>query len=519
MFATKFKIRQSLSLKVLLTSVAFAIVIASVIGISVHNRVASTIINEKIAISKVETANALYLAQGHFNIARFQNDAGLNKVVQDFITSSREDGSLSGRETVILPFARSGNEPIIYQTVPTLLVLDSIPDSFREQVRQSDQVLDKRVTIRYSDGNQYPGFLIGGKLNIPRTGVYEIYYLFKLNAQYDSISVITWTLLAAGFLLVLLIGLSTQFVIRQVVAPVKQAAAVAEKFTQGDLTSRMSVSSEDELASLGNSFNEMAVSIQQQIVRLENLSMLQQRFVSDVSHELRTPLTTLRMAAEVIYQQKENFDPNIARSSELLINQIDRFELLLSDLLEVSRFDAEAASLGVVTFDVAHLLQKTVDYLHPSKSTLFEIDSPGKPIQIEGDPRRIERILRNLITNAVDHGEGKSVKIQIRESENEVAIGVRDYGLGFDEADAPFLFDRFWRADPSRARSSGGTGLGLSIALEDAKLHQGQLLAWGKPQLGAHFVLTLPKRHGNSVQSFPIPLTPTDIFSTVSKSS
>jgi two-component system sensor histidine kinase MtrB len=517
MFAGKFKLRKSLSLKVLLTSVAFAILIATVIGISVHNRVASTIINEKIAISKVETSNALFLAQGHFNIARFQNDAGLNKVVQDFITSSREDGSLSGRETVILPFARSGNEPIIYQTVPTLLVLDSIPNEFREQVRQSDEILDKRITIRYSNGDEYPGFLIGGKLNIPRTGVYEIYYLFKLSAQYDSISVITWTLFGAGLLMVLLIGLSTQFVIRQVVAPVQQAAAVAEKFTQGDLTSRMSVSSEDELASLGKSFNEMAVSIQQQIARLENLSMLQQRFVSDVSHELRTPLTTLRMAAEVIYQQKENFDPTIARSSELLINQIDRFELLLSDLLEVSRFDAEAASLGVVTFDISNLVRKTVDYLHPSKSAIFEIDASSKSIQIEGDPRRIERILRNLITNAVDHGEGRGVRIQVRESENEVAIGVRDYGLGFNEEDAPYLFDRFWRADPSRARSSGGTGLGLSIALEDAKLHQGQLLAWGKPNQGAHFVLTLPKRHGNSVQSFPIALTPDNLFSTADK--
>lgn len=514
MFAGKFKIRQSLSLKVLLTSVGFAIIIAAVIGVSVHNRVATTIINEKIAISKVETSNALFLAQGHFNIARFQNDSGLNKVVQEFITSSREDGSLSGRETVILPFAKSGNEPIVYQTVPTLLVLDSIPESFREQVRKSEEILDEQVTIRYSNGDQYPGFLIGGKLNIPRTGIYEIYYLFKLNAQYDSISVITWTLLGAGLLLVLLIGLSTQFVIRQVVAPVQQAAAVAEKFTQGDLTSRMSVSSEDELASLGKSFNEMAVSIQQQIVRLENLSMLQQRFVSDVSHELRTPLTTLRMAAEVIYQQKESFDPNISRSSELLINQIDRFELLLSDLLEVSRFDAEAASLGVVTFDISNLLQKTVDYLHPSKSALFEIDSSNKTMQIEGDPRRIERILRNLITNAVDHGEGKSIKVAIRESENEIAIGVRDYGLGFAEGDAPYLFDRFWRADPSRARTSGGTGLGLSIALEDAKLHQGQLLAWGKPGQGAHFVLTLPKHHGDSVQSFPITLVPDTLFST-----
>jgi two-component system sensor histidine kinase MtrB len=279
----------------------------------------------------------------------------------------------------------------------------------------------------------------------------------------------------------------------------------------------MSISSDDELATLGKSFNEMAVSIQQQIIRLENLSMLQQRFVSDVSHELRTPLTTLRMAAEVIYEQKGSFDPNIARSSELLINQIDRFELLLSDLLEVSRFDAEAAALGVVTFDICGLTKQTVDFLHPSKSTLFQVIAPDGPIQVEGDPRRIERILRNLITNAVDHGEGKKIKVSIAESDKEVAIGVRDYGLGFNEEDAPYLFDRFWRADPSRARSSGGTGLGLSIAIEDAKLHQGQLLAWGMPNQGAHFVLTIPKLNGDSVQSFPIALIPDDLVLTVNR--
>jgi two-component system sensor histidine kinase MtrB len=223
------------------------------------------------------------------------------------------------------------------------------------------------------------------------------------------------------------------------------------------------------------------------------------------------------MAAEVIYEQKGNFDTKVARSSELLINQIDRFELLLSDLLEVSRFDAQAASLGVVTFDISNLVRKTVDYLHPSKSTLFEVLTPPEPVEVEGDPRRIERILRNLISNAVDHGEGKKVLVQIKTSDNEVAIGVRDYGLGFNAEDAPYLFDRFWRADPSRARTSGGSGLGLSIALEDAKLHQGQLLAWGKPKQGAHFVLTLPKLHGNSVQSFPISLEPVDLISTANK--
>ena len=399
MLISKIKIKQSLSLKVLSSSIAFSILISLVIGFTLHNRVASTIINEKIAISKVETSNALYLAQGHFNIARFQNDAGLKKVVTDFITSSREDGSLSGRETVILPVTNNSKAQDIYQTVPTLLVLDSIPDSFREQVRTSDAVLDKRTTIRYSDGNEYPGFLIGGKLNIPRTGVYEIYYLFKLNAQYNSISTITWILFFAGFLLVMLIALSTHFLIRQVVSPVQQAAAVAEKFTKGDFSSRMAISTQDEIATLGKSFNEMAASIQEQIYRLENLSLLQQRFVSDVSHELRTPLTTLRMAAEVIYEQKTSFDPNIARSSELLVNQIDRFELLLSDLLEVSRFDAEAASLGAVEFDVTGLVRKTVEYLHPTKASLFDVSAPLDPIKIEADPRRIERIFYKSIGN------------------------------------------------------------------------------------------------------------------------
>ena len=217
------KIKQSLSLKVLITNILFAFLIVTVVGVLVHNQISATFINEKVAISKVETRNALTLAQGHFNIARFQDDSGLNKVVQDFITSSREDGSLSGRETVILPISESKKSKI-YQTVPTLLVLDSIPEDFREKVRENKEVLDKRITIRYSDGKEFPGFLIGGKLNIPRSGEYEIYYLFKLTAQFQSISYITWILIFTGLLIVLLIGLSTQFVIRQVVSPVKTAA-------------------------------------------------------------------------------------------------------------------------------------------------------------------------------------------------------------------------------------------------------------------------------------------------------
>jgi two-component system sensor histidine kinase MtrB len=515
MLNVKSKFKHSLSFKVLVTSTSLAILIISTVGFVIHNRISSIIINEKISISKIETRNALQLAQTRFNSANLKSDESLSQAIQQFIASSEEDGLISGRETILLPLSKDNKASNIYQTGTTLLVLNSIPNNFREKTKASKEITVEKTSVRYSTGISFPGFIIGSTISIPKTGVYEIYYIFKLDKQFQTINQLEVILIFGGVLLILLIGLSTQFVIRQVISPVQAAASVAEKFTQGDLASRMKISDSTEFASLGNSFNEMAVSIQQQIYRLENLSMLQQRFVSDVSHELRTPLTTLRMAAEVIYQGKDNFDPNIARSSELLINQIDRFELLLSDLLEVSRFDAEAASIDLTTFNIVNLVKKTVDYLHPSKATKLIIDSPNKLIQIQADQRRIERILRNLISNALDHSEGKNVKVRIAESDNEVAVSVRDFGLGFNEEDAPFLFDRFWRADPSRDRTRGGSGLGLSIALEDTKLHQGQLLAWGSPHQGAHFVLTLPKNHGTLVQSFPIALIPEDKLSTV----
>ena len=515
MLDVKSKFKHSLSFKVLVTSTLLAILIISTVGFVIHNRISSIIINEKISISKIETKNALQLAQTRFNSANLKSDESLSKAIQQFIASSEEDGLISGRETILLPLSKDNKVSNIYQTGTTLLVLNSIPNNFREKTKASKEIIVERTSVKYSTGISFPGFIIGSKINIPKTGVYEIYYIFKLDKQFQTINQLEVILIFGGVLLILLIGLSTQFVIRQVISPVQAAASVAEKFTQGDLSSRMKISDSTEFASLGNSFNEMAVSIQQQIYRLENLSMLQQRFVSDVSHELRTPLTTLRMAAEVIYQGKDNFDPSIARSSELLINQIDRFELLLSDLLEVSRFDAEAASIDITTFNIVNLVKKTVDYLHPSKASKLIIDSLSESIPIQADQRRIERILRNLISNAIDHGEGKSIKVRIAESDNEVAVSVRDFGLGFNEEDAPFLFDRFWRADPARARTRGGSGLGLSIALEDTKLHQGQLLAWGSPHQGAHFVLTLPKNHGTLVQSFPIALIPEDKLSTV----
>jgi len=276
----------------------------------------------------------------------------------------------------------------------------------------------------------------------------------------------------------------------------------------------MKVVSQDEIATLGTAFNEMAESLEKQIARLENLSRVQQRFVSDVSHELRTPLTTLRMASEVINASRDAFDPVVARSTELLVAQLDRFERLLEDLLEVSRFDAEVAVIEAVDFDIVLLANRCAQDLGlvaKEKSTDLRIYSIAESVTVKADIRRVERILRNLFSNAIDHAEEKPVAITIVASEHDVAVGVRDHGIGLDENALTRVFDRFWRADPSRARTRGGTGLGLSIALEDARLHNGELEAWGRPGKGAHFVLTLPRQTRQGIESRLIKLIPDDV--------
>jgi len=220
------------------------------------------------------------------------------------------------------------------------------------------------------------------------------------------------------------------------------------------------------------------------------------------------------MASEVLYSARASFEPSVARSAELLVAQIDRFELLLEDLLEVSRFDAEVAVLEGVEFDLEALLSRSIEDLAlvaQEHKTQLLLESDFEPIFIKADIRRVERILRNLMSNAIDHAEGKPVEITIVASDNEVAVGVRDFGIGIDKNSLSRVFDRFWRADPSRARTRGGTGLGLSIALEDARLHNGELDAWGRPGKGAHFVLTLPRNYGNQIERRLIAIEPKDL--------
>ena len=358
-----------------------------------------------------------------------------------------------------------------------------------------------------SSAHPVPGLLVGA----PFGSVYELYYFFPLAAQQQTIASIQQSLLVAGIAVVFLLAAVAWLVTRWVIIPVRLAAQGARRLSAGELDERMDVRGSDELALLATSFNEMAASLQEKLAELEDLSQVQRQFVSDVSHELRTPLTTIRIASDVLFGAKEAMDQAAARSAELLQSQLERFESLLTDLLEISRYDANAATLDAEPVDVCTIVLQSADVaqqLAERRGTKIEFRLPAEPCIAEVDRRRVERILRNLLQNAVEHGENKDTVVTAAMDSAAVAITVRDFGVGLHPGEEQLVFDRFWRADPARARTSGGTGLGLAIALEDARLHGGWLEAWGEPGRGSVFRLTLPRVAGGQLQGSPLPISP-----------
>ena len=507
------KVRNSLAFKVILSTVILSMGVVWITGSALNSRLSSGIKEVNLNSAVVEARSTIFTADYRFLLAQGEKDAIVQKVVDDVISSATTITSNENTREVVFIRSIGNTKAKNYEIASNLLDPKSIPASLSARVRQGKDVTFQYTTMHYLSGISVPGLAIGQKVQIPNAGQYEMYIVFSLANQEKTLNLINTYLLIAGIVLLLLITLITWVVVRQVVKPVREAAQIAAEFTAGDFRQRMKVYSQDEISTLGNAFNEMAESLEQQIARLENLSRVQQRFVSDVSHELRTPLTTLRMASEVIHSSKDTFDPTVTRSAELLVGQLDRFERLLEDLLEVSRFDAEVAVLEAVDFDIVQLVNRCAEDLAlvaKGRKTQIFVKSSEPAVMIKADIRRVERILRNLLANAIDHAEEVQIDVQIEASEHDVAVGVRDYGVGLDESALTRVFDRFWRADPSRARTRGGTGLGLSIALEDARLHNGELEVWGRPGRGAHFVVTLPRKTWESIDRRLIQLQPED---------
>lgn len=392
------------------------------------------------------------------------------------------------------------------------------PELQARVVEFDDRQAWQSVALPVADGGEVPGIIVGQQLQVPEAGAFAIYFAYDLGDADQTLVFVQRTLWIAGIGLVAIVAAISWIVLRAVSTPIVQAAETSARLAAGDLGVRLEVHGEDELATLGRSFNAMADSIESQIKELGELSMVQQRFVSDVSHELRTPLTTIRLAADMLNDQREEFDPTTARTAELLHAQVQRFETLLSDLLEISRYDAGSVQLELEATSLTHLAEDIIEQMRPlaeGHGTELRLVAPGGYSPVDMDPRRVRRVLRNLIGNAIEHGEGRPVVVTVDSNQHAVAAGVRDFGLGMQPADAERVFDRFWRADPSRQRTIGGTGLGLSIALGDASLHGGTLEVWSELGVGTNFVLTIPRHDGILDGPSPISIEPQEPFAEI----
>ncbi|QIS24593.1 MtrAB system histidine kinase MtrB [Nocardia terpenica] len=499
--------RRSLQLRVVVSTLTLSLIVITILGLVLTGQITDRLLEAKTAAALEEMNRARSTVENQLSGV---HDASTQAVrLQDALRalpsggSSQSGGAAGSYETAM---AMVGDNQQELSAGP----IQEVPAELRRFVQQN-QISQQFATVSDSEGYRGRVLILGSpSAEVPTL---EIYLIFPLTNEQRSLGLMRGTMLIGGIVLLVLLAAIAALVTRQVVLPIRSAARIASRFADGRLKERMLVRGEDDMARLAMSFNEMAESLSTQITQLEEFGNLQRRFTSDVSHELRTPLTTVRMAADLIHGSSDELDPALARSAELLVTELDRFEGLLNDLLEISRHDAGVAELQVESLDVrmcARAAISTVRHLAKESGVELVVDLPEEPLVAEVDPRRVERVLRNLLANAIDHSEGKPVLIRMRgdADANAVAIVVRDQGVGLRPGEEKLVFNRFWRSDPSRMRRSGGTGLGLSISVEDANLHEGKLEAWGELGVGASFRLTLPLSRARKMGQSPLSLEP-----------
>ena len=488
--------RIDLRARVVLFTSAAVLIALILLGSALHTLLARALYEQqrKQAIQSVEALTeqaARYLEQSE----RPQGDP-LQQLL-DQLVSGRGNGAVSSYDVLVARLGESRS------SVQGSFTLESLPPELVTRVLRSERAY---VYVPAPPGEGRRVLLIGTPVYVAG-GPYQAYFRFPLTFQETALSEMTrfLVMVALGLLtaVVLLVTISTG----RVLQPIRRARDVAERIAAGDLDARLpEVSDRDDLGRLAESFNRMADALALKISELEDVSRLQARFVSDVSHELRTPLSTVRMAADYIHAARSSLPPDAQRAAVLLERELERFEQLLEDLLEISRFDAGVIALEPVEVDLEGLLEEVADTLDAlaherSVHVSLRIDREQGPPIVPADPRRLERVFTNLVKNAIEHTHEGGVRISVTREQDRVTVMVEDDGEGIPPEDLPHIFERFYRADAHRARSQGGTGLGLAIALENVNLHGGEIKVSSVVGKGSTFTVCLPAAtDGSEVQ-------------------
>jgi two-component system sensor histidine kinase MtrB len=324
--------------------------------------------------------------------------------------------------------------------------------------------------------------VIGGK---PFGSEVEVYFFFPEEQIYADLRELAIILFAGTGVLVVLAGIGGALLARRTLRPVAQASEAAHSLAEGLLDTRLPVERQDEFGAWAASFNEMADALEEKIEALSEAQARERRFTSDVAHELRTPVTALMNEAALLRQHLDAMPPGARRAGELLVRDVARLRRLVDELLEISRLDAGRESIEPTRVDLSPLVAGMLR----ARGWEQAVALSGDDVVLETDPRRLERVVGNLVENALEHG-GADVSVSITQEDGAALIAVVDRGPGIDPEHVPHVFDRFYKADPARAGQ--GTGLGLAIARENARLLGGDIWVESVRGVGARFSVRLP---------------------------
>jgi signal transduction histidine kinase len=357
----------------------------------------------------------------------------------------------------------------------------SVPASLRSLVARG-QVAYQRVDEPPAPGlSPQPLLIIGGPVD---SNGARLYFPFSEQGLHRDLSELR-NVLVVGWLIVVAVSAAVGNVLaRRTLEPVGRASQAAHDMAEGLLDTRLPEQSQDEFGAWAIAFNRMADALEAKIGALSEAQARERRFTSDVAHELRTPVAALVGEASLLREHLDAMPAEARHLSELVVRDIGRLRRLVDDLMEISRFDARREGVVMEPVDVAALVATVIRTRGWQDAVTLSGDHPV----VETDRRRIERIASNLIGNAVEHG-GPPVDVAITGDAGGVEVRVTDRGPGIPPESLPHLFERFYKADPSRA--GRGSGLGLAIAMENARLLRGTIEAQSVTGLGTTFTVRL----------------------------
>lgn len=337
-----------------------------------------------------------------------------------------------------------------------------------------------------STAGQHDYLVVAAPFIEPDAGMYFFYSRAAMTNGLRDLARITWRLWLVVVVAAALVG---NALARRTLRPVSRASRAARSLAEGLLETRLPVESEDEFGVWAVSFNEMAEALETKISELVQTRDRERQFTSDVSHELRTPMTALVSSASMLEERAPGLDPESRWIAERMIAESRRLRALVDDLLEISRLHSGREVVRANEVDLARLIEGVLAAHHWSQRVDFE----PRELIVTTDKARVERVLVNLIGNAVEHGRDK-VRVSLAGEQESALVTVSDDGPGIPAAAIPHLFERFYKADPARPR---GSGLGLAIAKEHARLLGGSIEVSSVEGEGATFTLRVPVHAGS----------------------